>query len=198
MMGAGTTSDDRNLERKLRGVKWQTRPAVSFWYVRLWFVAGRVVDAVAGNGGTAHGIYAAPPTVGTMKNIPSILIIDDNPQVLKTLSQVLLALGVKNVTETASAEAALDILKKKKFEMILADYRLEGMDGVQFIEKLRDSGDSTPVLLISGASNLEGIVRAFRQPNVDFFNKPFRMVELLGAMDRLTVPRPDGGTRAVA
>jgi DNA-binding NtrC family response regulator len=132
-----------------------------------------------------------------MKTIPSVLIIDDNPQVLKTLSQVLLALGVKNVTEAASGEAALEILAKRKFEVILADYRLEGMNGVEFIEKLRKSGDGTPVLLISGASNLEGIVRAFRQPNVDFFNKPFRMVELLGAMDRLTVARPQVDTRAV-
>jgi FixJ family two-component response regulator len=71
------------------------------------------------------------------------------------------------------------------FSMILADYRLEGMDGVQFVEQLRATGDETPVIMLSGAPDKNGVIRATSHTKVDFFAKPFRVADLMGAMDRL-------------
>ena len=86
-----------------------------------------------------------------MRAIPSILVIDDNPEALDMLASLLTVLGTKNVCQAKSAEQGLDILKTQKFTVIISDYRLEGMDGVQFLEQLRAQGDQTPVLLLSGA-----------------------------------------------
>jgi two-component system response regulator FlrC len=120
-----------------------------------------------------------------MRSIPSILVIDDNPEALDTLASLLTVLGTKSVCQAKSAEEALEILKNQAFTVIISDYRLEGMDGVQFLEQLRGQGNQTPVLLLSGAPEKAAVIRANRQGKVDFFGKPFQMSELVGAVERL-------------
>jgi CheY-like chemotaxis protein len=120
-----------------------------------------------------------------MKSIASILVVEDNPVALKTLSNLLKALGAETVHEASSAEQALEMVKKHPVTFILTDYRLEGMNGVQFLEQLRGSGNQTPVIVLSGSPDKTGVMRAATYNRVDFFGKPFRMEELSSAIDRL-------------
>lgn len=120
-----------------------------------------------------------------MQPIPSALVLDDNPDVLKTLRKLLSSMGVAQITESSSAEDALAILREQKFAVIVADYQLGGMNGVEFLETLRDSGDATPVLLLSGAPDKAGVIRAVNLPGVDFLGKPFRMADLFASLERL-------------
>ena len=120
-----------------------------------------------------------------MQPIPSALVIDDNLDVLKTLRKLLSSLGVAQIMEATSAEDALEVLRDQKFAVIVADYQLGGMNGVEFLEKLRDKGDATPVLLLSGAPDKAGVIRAVNLPSVDFLGKPFRMADLFASLERL-------------
>ncbi len=120
-----------------------------------------------------------------MRAIRSVLVIDDNPDTLETLATLLHSLGVDEVTQTRSAEDALDTLKGQRYSLIVADYRLEGMDGVEFLEQLRGGGDLTPVIVLSGVADKTGVIRATRQPKVQFFSKPFRVGDFMGALDRM-------------
>ncbi len=120
-----------------------------------------------------------------MPSIPSIMVIDDNAETLTALAELLTALGARKVCQVGSAEEALEILKTESFSIILSDYRLEGMDGVQFVERLRETGNQTPVVMLSGAPDKQGVIRATRHQHVDFFPKPFCLGELNGTMERL-------------
>jgi DNA-binding NtrC family response regulator len=120
-----------------------------------------------------------------MRPIDSILVIDDNAETLEALASLLSALGAKSVRQAASAERALEILQNSSFSLIISDYRLEGMDGVQFLEQLRAQGNQTPVLLLSGAPDKAGVIRATCHEKVDFFGKPFQIADLVGAVERL-------------
>jgi DNA-binding NtrC family response regulator len=120
-----------------------------------------------------------------MPTIPSVLVIDDNAESLSMLGELLQMMGTGKVRQVPSAEKALEVLATESFSIILSDYRLEGMNGVQFIERLRQMGDRTPVVMLSGAPDKQAVLRASRQERVDFFPKPFRIVELTGAMHRL-------------
>jgi CheY-like chemotaxis protein len=120
-----------------------------------------------------------------MRPIPSILVIDDNPEMLEMLVSLLGVLGTENVRQAPSAERALEMLKTESFNLIISDYRLQGMDGVEFLEKLRGQGNQTPILLLSGAPDKAAVIRAACHPNVDFFGKPFQMSDLMGAVERL-------------
>ena len=64
-----------------------------------------------------------------MRPIPSVLVIDDNFASLKALTSLLTALGAKNVREAESAEEALPIVAQERFDLIVSDYRLDGMNG---------------------------------------------------------------------
>lgn len=120
-----------------------------------------------------------------MRPIPSVLVIDDNFESLKALTSLMSALGAQNVCEAESAEQALELVHDKKFDLIVSDYRLEGMDGVEFLENVRAEGNQTPILLLSGAPDKAGVIRATKQPRADFFSKPFRIAEITHAMERL-------------
>jgi DNA-binding NtrC family response regulator len=120
-----------------------------------------------------------------ISSIPSVLLIDDESQVLDILAQLFAAVGISRVVRAGSAEEALHILQNQTFAIIVSDYRMEGMDGVAFVEQLRAAGNRTPVLMLSGAPDKMAVIRAARQPAVDFFPKPFEMQELVGAMERL-------------
>jgi CheY-like chemotaxis protein len=120
-----------------------------------------------------------------MRPISSVLVVDDNAETLQTLSGILSALGTERVREASSGERALEILGEETFSMIVSDYRMTGMSGVEFVEELRSQGCRTPVLMISGVPDKEGVLRATSQERVDFWGKPFSIGELMGAMDRL-------------
>lgn len=120
-----------------------------------------------------------------MSFIPSILIIDDNPDNLSVLAELFLAMGAGSVRQVPSAEAALEVLAAESFSIIVSDYQLEGMNGVEFLECLRQKGNRTPVVMLSGAPDKQGVIRATQLERVDFFPKPFRMAELSCAMERL-------------
>jgi two-component system response regulator HydG len=120
-----------------------------------------------------------------MRPIPSILVIDDNADALETLATLLNVLGTETVRQAKSAEQALEIIKTESFTLIISDYRLEGMNGVEFLDQLRAQGNQTPVLLLSGAPDTLGVIRATNHQKVDFFGKPFQMGEFVDAVERL-------------
>lgn len=120
-----------------------------------------------------------------MRKIASTLVVDDDPGFREIAEMILHVLGVENVEAACSAEEALKILDSRAFSLIVSDYRLEGMSGVDFLEELRGRGDQTPVLLVSGAPDKAGVIRAGRHPKVDFHPKPFHMRDFIGAVDRL-------------
>jgi CheY-like chemotaxis protein len=120
-----------------------------------------------------------------MNAVKSALLVDDNPESLEALQVLLENLGVERIETTTSAERALEILARRSFSLILSDYRMEGMDGVAFCEALRDRGDQTPLVLLSGAPDKAGVIKAINRPKVDFFGKPFKIAELTVAVERL-------------
>ncbi len=120
-----------------------------------------------------------------MRSIPpSVLVIDDDTDALNTFTQLLRALGVTNICRVGSAEEGLEVLARQKFTMILVDYRLEGMDGAEFVARVRASGNDTPIVMLSGVPDKAGVIRATTYEQVDFVGKPFRIVELVEAMDQ--------------
>jgi CheY-like chemotaxis protein len=121
-----------------------------------------------------------------MKDITSILVVEDNLTSLDTISKLFSALNVQTVSKAASAEEAWEILKvQKKFSFIVTDYRLPGISGVDFVEQLRAKGDQTPIVVLSGAPDKAAVVRATNCGRVDFLGKPFKTAELVAAITKL-------------
>ena len=118
-------------------------------------------------------------------NISSILVIEDDHTSMNIIGELIKASGVKTVCKVPSAEDAARMLAYQKFSCIVSDYRLPGADGVQFLEQLRADGDLTPVVMLSGSPDKQGVIRAKNLPNVDFLGKPFKMDDLIAAVEKL-------------
>ena len=75
---------------------------------------------------------------------------------------------------------------------MIVDRMLPALDGLTLIEKLRQSGDDTPVLIVSALGEVDDRVRGLRAGGDDYLVKPFAFAELLARLEALA-RRPRGG-----
>src|SRR5664279_4204325 len=89
--------------------------------------------------------------------MPSILIIDDEKSIRKTLNEILSFEGYK-IEEAADGEEGLKKFKEKNFDIVLCDIKMPKLDGIEFLEKAREINDEVPIIIISGHGNIETAV----------------------------------------
>jgi len=101
-----------------------------------------------------------------------LLHVDDNSDHLEIIKLHLLKLARDLHFEWAmSASEALELLGKESFHCILCDYQLPDTDGIQLLKSLRDGGDSTPCIFLTGQGNEEVAAQAFRAGADDYYTK---------------------------
>lgn len=106
-----------------------------------------------------------------------ILIIEDNPMVVKSLEFKLNKDGFEVITATDGREG-LEKIKTEKFDLILTDLMLPFISGTQIIEQAKALAPDVPIIVLS-TSNQEAIITdAFSMGVSDFMTKPFSPNEL--------------------
>ncbi len=109
----------------------------------------------------------------------SVLIVDDEPGIRDTLSGVLEDEGF-DVQTAVSGEACLEMTATQHFACILLDIWLgKGIDGLETLKRLKDSGSDAAVVMISGHGNIETAVRATKLGAFDFIEKPLSLERTL-------------------
>jgi len=102
---------------------------------------------------------------------PTVLVVDDEKNIRRTLRMVLEAEGYE-VREAESAEEALPLLEAEPVDLGIFDVRLPGMDGLALLARARDLWRDLPVIVISGHAETPDVVLAMQRGAVDFFSKP--------------------------
>jgi diguanylate cyclase (GGDEF)-like protein len=113
---------------------------------------------------------------------PSILIIDDDEQIRNLLSSIL-AEGYDCVT-ASSAEAALQILKAIKFDLVVSDINMGGISGLDLVPYIVKEAPETVVVMISGQQTIDAAIQAMRAGAFDYITKPFDLQHVEAAMRR--------------
>ena len=108
----------------------------------------------------------------------NILIVDDESGIRQSLKGVLEDEGYK-VHATHEGEACLEILRKRPFEVVLLDVWLPGMDGLDTLQRIKESDDGPEVVMISGHGTIETAVRATKLGAFDFLEKPLSLEKTL-------------------
>ena len=103
--------------------------------------------------------------------MPSILIIDDEKSIRKTLTEILSYEGYK-IEEASDGEEGLKKFKEKNFDLVLCDIKMPKLDGIEFLEKAREINDEVPIIIISGHGNIETAVEAVKKGAYDYISKP--------------------------
>src|SRR5437588_8381648 len=107
-----------------------------------------------------------------------ILIVDDESGIRESLRGVLEDEGYKT-SVSPSGEDCLELLRKSRFDVILLDVWLNGMDGLEVLEKIRELQDPPEVIMISGHGTIETAVRATKLGAYDFAEKPLSLEKTL-------------------
>ena len=108
------------------------------------------------------------------------LLVDDEAFVRLSTADMLHELGY-NVVEAASAEQALQLLQNgERFDLIITDHLMPGMTGIDLARTIRTEKPGTPVLLISGYSEVEGV-----EPGLPRLTKPFKKDDLALSLAQL-------------
>lgn len=117
----------------------------------------------------------------------TILIIDDERAIRKTLTEILGFEGYK-VDEAADGEEGLKKFQATTYDVVLCDIKMPKLDGLEFLSKATEINPDVPVIMISGHGNIETAVEAVKKGAYDYISKPPDLNRLLvtirNAMDR--------------
>jgi len=108
---------------------------------------------------------------GSMK----ILVVDDFATMRKIIKNLLGQLGFKNVHEADDGATALAILKKDHFDLIICDWNMPKMSGLELLKTTRGMEDykKTPFVMVTAEANKNNIVAAIQAGANDYIVKPF-------------------------
>ncbi|NTX11791.1 response regulator transcription factor [Myxococcus sp. CA056] len=126
---------------------------------------------------------------------PTILLVEDDPNLRLALRDSLEHQGGYAVEEAASVREAREHLARGAFQLILLDVMLPDGDGYTLCRSLREEGVTSPVLMLTARTLEDDVVRGFEAGAQDYLGKPYRLRELLARVGAL-VRRAGGGAPA--
>ena len=108
----------------------------------------------------------------------SVLIIDDERAIRKTLSEILSYEGYK-IDEASDGEEGLKLFSSKTYDVVLCDIKMPKVDGLEFLEKAKEINADVPIIVISGHGNIDTAVEAVKKGAFDYVSKPPDLNRLL-------------------
>jgi len=114
----------------------------------------------------------------------SILIVDDEPDMLRLLKRTLSADLDSKIETVESGEKALLRLKKSSFDLVLADIKMPGMDGLELLELIKRNAADQTVVMMTAHARIDMAVVAIKNGAYDFITKPFDHDELVMRLEK--------------
>ena len=128
------------------------------------------------------GIQESPAEEeGIMENKLEVLLIDDEPIVGKRLQPALAKVGC-NVEIFTDPRKAIARFEEKEFDIVIADYRMEEINGIEILEHVTVKSPRTKVIMITGYATLETAREALAKGAFDVIAKPFKPADLRSAI----------------
>src|SRR5450759_2522537 len=106
-----------------------------------------------------------------------IMVIDDE-RIVGDMSRMSLEQEGYDVETFLSAEPAMARLKEERFDIVITDYKMKGMDGMEVLRTIKTMYPEIKVIMITAFANLDTAIEALRGDVHDFFPKPVKIKEL--------------------
>lgn len=117
----------------------------------------------------------------------TILLVDDEEDIRESLKALFeTCLESVSVRTAAGGQEALDLLDKEPVDVVISDYKMPGMNGLDFLQRAAKKTPSVPRILVTAFPDLEIAIRAINEANIEnFFTKPFEPEQVLNVVRQL-------------
>jgi len=115
--------------------------------------------------------------------ILDVLVLDDEPIVTSRVKPTLEKAGY-NVEALTDSKMAMERIKKKRFDILITDFRMKQFSGLDLLVLQKELWPDTEVIIITGYATMETAKKAMQSGGYDFISKPFRLRELRDVVNR--------------
>ncbi|MEJ2031454.1 MAG: response regulator [Deltaproteobacteria bacterium] len=130
-----------------------------------------------------------------MSNKQRIMIIDDE-KIVGDMAKLSLEQDGYEVETFLNGESALARLQEQPFDVVVTDFKMKGIDGLEVLRKVKKLHPKTVVIMITAFANLDVAIEALRDDVQDFFPKPVKIKELKASIKRALEKRKEEGLNA--
>jgi two-component system, chemotaxis family, chemotaxis protein CheY len=116
-----------------------------------------------------------------------VMLVDDLASMRAIIRRTLQDLGIKDIRDNASAIDALDAIRLERVHLILSDYNMPDMDGLQFLEEVRKDSviGKTVFIMLTGSADRDVVQKAAALGVNNFVVKPFSAATLKEKIERV-------------
>lgn len=113
-----------------------------------------------------------------------ILIVDDELDMLRLLEMIIKEKTTYETVGTNNPYEAIELAKQRKFDLVITDLKMPGLDGIEVLEAIRRIDENIPIILITAYATLESAVEIMGKGGFDLITKPFRKEQILFTIDK--------------
>lgn len=123
-------------------------------------------------------------SVMTVDKNMNVLIVDDYKTMLRIINNLLKQLGFPNVDEATDGAMALDMFKLKNYGLVISDWNMEPMSGIDLLKQVRTlpTNGNVPFIMVTAESKTENVIAAKQAGVSNYIVKPFNAETLKGKM----------------
>jgi two-component system chemotaxis response regulator CheY len=115
-----------------------------------------------------------------------ILVVDDYGTMVRIIRNLLKQIGYENVDDAANGEAALEKMHAKKYGLVISDWNMEPMTGIELLQQVRAdmTNAETPFIMVTAESKTDNVIAARKAGVSNYIVKPFNAATLKAKIDQ--------------
>jgi two-component system chemotaxis response regulator CheY len=117
----------------------------------------------------------------------SILVVDDFATMRRIVKNILKQLGYENILEADDGTSALEVLKREKIQLIISDWNMPQMSGIELLKTVRATGEwkELPFLMVTAEGQKENVIEAVKNKVNNYIIKPFTPETLMEKINKI-------------
>ncbi len=116
------------------------------------------------------------------------MLVDDERLILDLALLGLRSIGIEEIGIYQSARTAYvdykNALKTRPFDLIISDWQMPEMSGIEFLKKVRVNDSKTPFIMLTATTSKEGVIEAVQAKVTDYIAKPFQIEQFLAKISK--------------